>query len=112
MSPPTAIMSFGQPDTTASRMGWACWLASLPLDQCAAVAIFEPWKRYRHACTSSEVTGISRVYNDPDRGVVLDVLTRRYENRGVTEVLGALGCVRPSDIEEFANEKREEQAND
>lgn len=35
--------------------------------------------------------------------------TRRYENRGVTEVLGALGCVRPSDIEEFANEKREEE---
>ena len=34
------------------------------------------------------------------------------ENRGVKEVLGALGCVRPSDIEEVANEKREEQANE
>lgn len=112
MSHPTAIVSFGQPDTTASRMGWACWLASLPLDQCAAVAVFEPWKHYRHANTGAEVIGISRVYNDPDRGVVLDVLTRRYENRGVKEVLGALGCVRLSDIEEVANEKREEQAND
>lgn len=108
MNHPTAIVSFGQPDTTASRMGWACWLASLPLDQCAAVAVFEPWKHYRHANTGAEVIGISRVYNDPQRGVVLDVLTRRYENRGVKEVLGAQGCVRPSDIEEVANEKRGE----